>query len=144
MFQRKYKVVAYNNRMYKDFRFVDDNIRTLAVSKYWIAQYGDRTRYLYNIYDVETKTLVYDFSELFRDYERVRNIILKTTPIYSDSLMKLIFNFKSKWEPEFKNSISIYFEDLMAIYQSQMDMYKKQYDYIDNMLTTKNGTKKNS
>jgi hypothetical protein len=143
MFQRfkRYKVVAYNNRMYKDFRFVDDNLRSLSGAKYWIAQSGDRTRYLYNIYDVETKTLIYDFSEMFSDYERVRNIVQKTSPIYSESLTNLIFNFKTKWEPEFSNSISIYFEDLMAIYQSQMDQHRKKYKEAENKL---NGTKTNS
>jgi len=51
--------------------------------------------------------------------------------------MNLIFNFKLKWEPEFKNSISIYFEDLMAVYQAQMDKYKKKYEEAENKLNLK-------
>jgi len=72
---KKYRVVAYNNRMYKDWRFVGNDVKTLSGAKYWIAQSGDRTRYLYNIYNIETETLVYDYSKLFKDYERVRSII---------------------------------------------------------------------
>lgn len=134
MFSKKYRVVAYNNRMYKDFRFVDNTIRTLMGAKFWIGEKGDRTRYLYNIYDTKTETLLWDFSELFSDYERVKNIILKTSPIYSEALMNLIFNFKNKWENLYYNSISIYFEDLMAIYQAQMDQYRKQYNNAEKIL----------
>jgi hypothetical protein len=119
----RYKVVAYNPRMYRSFRYVDDEERTYLGAKYWIGANGDMSRYLYDIIDTRTGKLQYDYTEMFRDFNHIKKIIFKTNANYSDPLMIYIFNFKKKWEKRIGVSTSIYFADLMTLYQSEMEKY---------------------
>ena len=120
-----YKVVAYNPRTYRSFRYVDDEERTLWGAQYWIGANGDMSRYLYDIMDTRTDKLKYDYTELFKDFSHIKKIILKTNSNYSEPLLIYIFNFKKKWEKRAGVSTSIYFADLMTLYQSEMAKYEQ-------------------
>lgn len=115
----RYKIAAYNNRMYTGYRFVDNKVRSLIGAKFWIAENGNRNRYLYNIYDTTTEKFLYDYTDLFRDFEHAKKIIRSSNSLlYEETVINYINNFKKKWEPKAGVSISAYFEDLMTLFNT--------------------------
>ena len=131
MFTSMYHIVAYNNRMYKGHKYVNNNLYTFYGAQRWLFENGNRSRYLYDLLDAKTGKLYYDYTEMLNDYEAVKNTIHSTNLIYEESLMNYIFNFKQKWTKFCgEASISIYFEDLMTMFQFQMDKYRiPEYEY---------------
>jgi hypothetical protein len=121
-------IVAYNNRTYEGYRFVFPETYTFFGANYWINQHGDRTRYIYDLYDVVLRKMVTNYQPMIDEFNYVKNIILKTTAAHSIPLRVYIFNFKHKWEKRFgKNAVGIYFSDLMAIYKTQMEQTGIEY-----------------
>lgn len=119
---KRYMIVAYNNRTYEGYRFINSEKYTFFGANYWINQNGDRTRYIYDLYDVVLRKLVINYQPMIDEFNYVKNSILKTTAAHSIPLRVYIFNFKMKWDKKFgKNASGIYFSDLMAIYKTQME-----------------------
>lgn len=119
---KRYMVAAYNNRIYEGYRFVDTETRTYFGACYWINQHGDRSRYVYDLYDVVLRKMVINYQPMIDEFDYVKKSILKTTADHSTPLRVYIFNFKMKWEKRFgKNAVGIYFSDLMAIYKTRME-----------------------
>lgn len=119
---KRYMIVAYNNRTYEGYKFVIPETYTFFGANYWINQHGDRTRYVYDLYDVVLRKLVINHQPMIDDFNHVKDMILKTTAAHSTPLRVYIFNFKTKWEKTFgKAAVGIYFSDLMAIYKTQME-----------------------
>jgi len=128
IFQRRYRIVAYNNRMYKDYRFINSQKYTYFGVKEWIEKNGDRDRYLYNFYDIITKTLLYNYEKMIKEYEEVKKVIndYRINGKHEETLLNYIFNFKNKWEKHYsKKAPQIYFEDLMVLYNEKFKYYKK-------------------
>ena len=122
---KRYYIVAYNNRMYKGYRYVNSNLYTFYGAQYWLFENAKRNRYLYDLLDITTNKLYYDYSEMFSDYERVKRLIAITNANYEEPLKQYIFNFKIKWTKLCgEEGISIYFEDLMTMFQFQMDKFR--------------------
>jgi hypothetical protein len=125
MFTKKYQIIAYNNRMYKGYRTVNSELYTFYGAQMWLYENGKRERYIYDLLDTYTGKLYYDYTKMFDDYEAVKNIISKTNGNYEEPLKQLIFNFKHKWSKFCgEQGIAIYFEDLMTMFQFQMDKYR--------------------
>jgi len=125
LYFKRYRIVAYNNRMYKGYRCVNDVVYTMIGAKMWLYEKADRTRYVYDILDLRKEKLVYDYSVMFEDFESVRIVIRTTDGNKMDSVRKLIFNFKHKWTPiAGDQAASIYFADLMVLYQEKYKDYE--------------------
>lgn len=130
---KRYMIVAYNNRTYKGYKFVMPEAYTFFGANYWINQHGDRTRYVYDLYDIVLRKLVLNHQPMIDEFEYVKSSILKTTAAHSTPLRVYIFNFKTKWEKKFgKAAAAIYFSDLMAIYKSQMEKTGIENYPVDN------------
>jgi hypothetical protein len=113
--------------MYKDYRFVNSELYTYFGVKAWIEENGDRDRYLYNFYDTFSKTLLYDYEKMIKEYKYVKNVIsdYKNNGKHEETLLNYIFNFKNKWEKYYsKRTPQIYFEDLMVLYNEKFKCYK--------------------
>lgn len=122
----KYRIVAYNNRMYKNYRFVDNKKYSYLDAKLWIEQNGDRDRYLYDLYDTKKKEFFYNYGEMINEYQIVKNQLNsdKNNGHHSEALKIYIFNFKEKWQIKHSNKApQIYFEDLMTLYNEKMNIY---------------------
>jgi hypothetical protein len=108
--------------MYSGYRHVNEEVYTLLWAKIWLNEHADRTRYVYDLYDIKKKKLVYDYSGMMIDFEAVRAIIGGTIATKQDAVRNMIFNFKSKWTPiAGDQAASIYFADLMTLFN---DRYK--------------------
>jgi hypothetical protein len=124
---KRYRIVAYNNRTYSGFRHVNEQVYTILGAKMWLSENADRTRYVYDLYDIRKKSLVYDYTGMFDDFESVKKLILKTNANYEDAMRKLIFNFKLKWTPKAGDqAASIYFADLMSIFRAHMEQFNTE------------------
>jgi hypothetical protein len=119
---KRYLIVAYNNRMYEGFKTVSPELYTFFGANYWINQNGDRSRYVYDLYDVINKRLVIDHQPMIDEFNYVKESILKTSARHATPLRVYIFNFKVKWDKIYgKSATAIYFSDLMVIYKMQME-----------------------
>lgn len=126
IFAVKYRIVAYNNRMYKNYRFVDNKKYSFIDAKLWIENNGNRSRYLYDLYDTKKNELFYNYEDMIDEYRIVRDMINSTenNGNHVDSIKNIIFNFKNKWE--IKHTVKtpqMYFEDLMTIYNEKINIY---------------------
>ncbi|MDD4970731.1 MAG: hypothetical protein PHT07_14995 [Paludibacter sp.] len=120
----KYHIVAYNNRMYSGYRYVNDSTYTWISAEFWLDKHADRSRYVYDLFDIKKGQLVYDYTEMVQDFESVKNIILNINAYHEDTARKMIFNFKSKWTRiAGYQAASLYFSDLMTIYNTQMQKF---------------------
>ena len=129
---KRYMIVAYNNRIYEGYRFVTPETYTFFGANYWINQYGDKTRYVYDLYDTVLRKLVINHQPMIDEFNYVKNFILKTTATHSIPLRVYIFNFKTKWEKKFgKAATAIYFSDLMVTYKNQMEKTGIKYFEMD-------------
>ena len=127
IFAVKYRIVAYNNRMYKNYKFVDNKLYSFIDAKLWIQSNGDFDKYLYDLYDTRTKELFYNYNDMIDEYYKVKDIITseKNNGYHIESLKNYIFNFKEKWQIKHtKKSPQIYFEDLMTIFNHKTEIYK--------------------
>lgn len=121
---QKYQIVAYNNRTYVGYRPVDHNLYTWLGAKLWLAENGDRTRYVYDLFDVKKQKLVYDYSGMFRDYDRVKLYIKSSQYLHEDGCRRVIFSFMHKWAAiAGDQAASIYFADLMALFNEHFQQY---------------------
>ena len=126
--QKRYRIVAYNNRLYPDWKFVNPDTYTMVGVKQWLSKYGKRDRYLYDIYDVKTGELKYDYEKMIIEYLKIRSIFndeKSINPIlHQESIRKYIFCFKNKWETVFSYvATKPYFEELMILYNNYFDKY---------------------
>jgi hypothetical protein len=120
LYFKRYHIVAYNNRMYKGYRYVNEEVYTMLGAKLWINEYADRTKYVYDLFDIKKQKLVYDYSIMFLDFDAVKEIIRTTNGIRQEAVRKIIFNFKHKWTPVAGDqAASIYFADLMTLFSEQ-------------------------
>jgi hypothetical protein len=126
IFTSKYRIVAYNNRMYKNYRFVDNKLYNFIDAKLWIENNGDRSRYLYDLYDIKKNELFYNYENMIDEYYTVKNIInsKNNNGHHVEALKKFIFNFKDKWQTKHtKKAPQMYFEDLMTIFNEKINIY---------------------
>jgi len=119
---KRYLIVAYNNRMYEGFKTISPELYTFFGANYWINQNGDKSRYVYDLYDVINKKLVINHQPMIDEFNYVKKSIMKTSASHAGPLRVYIFNFKVKWDKIYGKAASgIYFSDLMAIYKMQME-----------------------
>ena len=96
--EKKYQIVAYNNRMYKGFRYVTFIPMTFIQTKNWITDHGDETRYIYDLYDIKTCKMKYNYSQMLKDYNYIKKVIKNENNNFShmQPLKEYIFAFKNK------------------------------------------------
>ena len=126
IFAVKYRIVAYNNRMYKNYRFVDNKKYNFIDAKLWIENNGDKDKYLYDFYDTKKRELFYNYEEMIDDYYAVKNLIKsdKNNGHHVEALKNCIFNFKEKWQIKHTpKTPQMYFEDLMTIFNENINVY---------------------
>jgi hypothetical protein len=139
--KKRYRIVAYNNRMYEGWKFVDNVQYTMYGAKSWIDTHGDRDRYLYDLYDIAENELVYNYESMIKDFKAVKKVIARNdinvydhnvhfNDYHSEALKKYIFNFKEKWNIKFGiKAPQIYFEDLMTLYNLKTEKYHEAATY---------------
>jgi len=143
--QKRYRLVAYNNRLYPDWKFVNPETYTMIGIKSWLAKYGRTDKYLYDIYDVKTGELKYDYEKMILEYLRIRSMFndektlgfnkkklkkikkIELNPIlHQESLKEYIFCFKHKWEHNLPNiAVKPYFEELMILFNNYFDRFNQ-------------------
>ena len=113
-FQKRFRVVAYNNVCYKDYKFVSETMNFMNCEN-WITRNAKHNTYVYDILDIKLNKFDIDYTGLFRDYERIKQIINNKSNkyIHRDQIIKTIFLFKELWTK--KRSFNVakkYFEEL--------------------------------
>jgi hypothetical protein len=136
--QKRYRLVAYNNRLYPDWRFVNNEVYTMIGIKSWLCKYGRRDKYIYDIYDVRTGELRYNYEQMILEYLRIKAMFgnpKSLNPVqYQESLREYIFCFKRKWERRFGQSIAkFYFEELMILHNNCFEKFNQEMEeFISN------------
>jgi hypothetical protein len=112
--QKRFRVVAYNNVCYKEHKFVTEPISYFSCRN-WIIKNARYDMYIYDIYDIKLNKFEMDYSGLFNDYEKIKNVINNTNNnyIHKEQILNMVFLFKEYWSN--KKSFNVtkkYFEEL--------------------------------
>jgi len=119
--EKRFRVVAYNNRTYKGYKFATQDVFTKKGARTWLVHNADFDRYVYDLLDIKTNKFEINYQPMIDDFEYIKKVIKNknNTGYHSEYIEKLMFNFKSKWDIRVgKMATKIYFEDLCAVFNS--------------------------